>query len=409
MKKLKNRLDAFADGIMAVIITIMVLDITPVLHDSWPHYSAMAIHIGIYLITFVFVFNMWYQHSTVFAEIDTMTYRILIWEVVFLGLLSLMPLFTDMMAENTTRITVILYGVGQATINFVFRTLAKAIIHLQYTAKEDMQKVYLKIYGNANRWLDLLSGAAIIVAYFFPEVALFFFLAYPILSFLLNADARQQMYDAEALPDDEQKDLAAMPASAYTDWRKASRQIWGNNGAQGKTAQSTANPVDKPAGQDNRPDYRQAGPWQSAKAQFKAPTADDSGRNTEKRESQDTTSANHATDAQAPASGGWSGVLPGNWEHWLNQNVDPDRQRRIEERFENATPEQQERMEQWFKKRRQQVRNHNQHVAAHNAWRAAHPDDEQSRPRQDVTQDANKIKSPQTKDGQDDDTNHHQD
>lgn len=144
MEKLKNRLDAFSDGIMAVVITIMVLDITPILQDSWPHYLTMGKHIGIYLITFVFVFNMWYQHSTAFAEIDTMTYRILIWEVAFLGVLSLMPLFTDMMAENTTSITVMLYGVMQAIINLVFRGLAKSIIHLQYTTKADMQQVYQK-------------------------------------------------------------------------------------------------------------------------------------------------------------------------------------------------------------------------------------------------------------------------
>ena len=198
MEKLKSRLDAFSDGVMAVIITIMVLDIAPVLHDSWAHYLAMGQHIGIYMITFVFVFNMWYQHSTAYAEIETMTYQILIWEVVFLAVLSLMPLFTDMMAENTTRVTVMLYGVTQAVISFLFRGLAKSIVHLQFTTKAEMQQVYQKIYGNANRWLDGLSLVAIIVGYFLPQVALFFYLAYPIMSFFLNADARQQMYDAEA-------------------------------------------------------------------------------------------------------------------------------------------------------------------------------------------------------------------
>lgn len=175
MEKLKVRLDAFADGIMAVIITIMVLDISPILHDSWPHYLNMGKHIGIYLITFVFIFNMWYQHSTAFAEIDTMTYRILIWEVIFLGVLSLMPLFTSMMAQNTTNVTVIMYGLMQALINLVFRLLAKSIVHLQYTEKADMQQVYQKIYGNANHWLSILSVAAIIVGYFLPQLALIFY------------------------------------------------------------------------------------------------------------------------------------------------------------------------------------------------------------------------------------------
>ncbi len=301
MQKLKNRLDAFSDGIMAVIITIMVLDISPVLHDSWPHYLSMSEHIGIYLITFVFVFNMWYQHSTVFAEIDTMTYLILIWDVVFLAFLSLMPLFTDMMAENTTRTTVILYGVMQAAINFVFRGLAKAIIHLQYTTKDEMQKVYQKIYGNANHWLDALSLAALIMAYFLPRIALLFYLAYPILSFLINADARQQMYDAEALPDDQQKDLAALPASAYVDWRKAAKQL---------RDQAT----------------QMAAPSQQPQSQ-----------------------ANHDSQPES---------LPTGWADWLNQNIDPRQQRRRQSRYNHATAAQQQRMEQWFKTRRQQEHHH---------------------------------------------------
>lgn len=290
MEKLKSRLDAFSDGVMAVIITIMVLAIAPVLHDSWANYLAMGQHIGIYMITFVFVFNMWYQHSTAFAEIETMTYQILIWEVVFLAVLSLMPLFTDMMAENTTRVTVMLYGVTQAVISFLFRGLAKSIVHLQFTTKAEMQQVYQKIYGNANRWLDGLSLVAIIVAYFLPQVALLFYLAYPILSFFLNADARQQMYDAEALPAEQQKDLAELPASAYVDWRKLADQLY---------------------------DQRAAATGQGS------------------------TPATSRTEQGSPR-----------WSEWLNRSLDPRYQKAVKAKFQNATPEQRQQMAAWFAQQR---------------------------------------------------------
>lgn len=291
MEKLKSRLDAFSDGVMAVIITIMVLAIAPVLHDSWANYLAMGQHIGIYMITFVFVFNMWYQHSTAFAEIQTMTYQILIWEVVFLAVLSLMPLFTDMMAENTTRVTVMLYGVTQALISFLFRGLAKSIVHLQFTTKAEMQQVYQKIYGNANHWLDGLSLVAIIVAFFLPEVALLFYLAYPILSFFLNADARQQMYDAEALPVEQQKDLAELPASAYVDWRKLADQLYHQRaGGTGQAAQPT------PAAR---------------------------------------------TEQGSPR-----------WSEWLNRSLDPRYQKAVKAKFQSATPEQRQQMAAWLAQQR---------------------------------------------------------
>lgn len=290
MEKLKSRLDAFSDGVMAVIITIMVLAIAPVLHDSWANYLAMGQHIGIYMITFVFVFNMWYQHSTAYAEIETMTYQILIWEVVFLAVLSLMPLFTDMMAENTMRVTVMLYGVTQAVISVLFRGLAKSIVHLQFTTKAEMQQVYQKIYGNANRWLDGLSLVAIIVGYFLPQVALFFYLAYPIMSFFLNADARQQMYDAEALPAEQQKDLAELPASAYVDWRKIADQLY---------------------------DQRAAATGQGS------------------------TPATSRTEQGSPR-----------WSEWLNRSLDPRYQKAVKAKFQNATPEQRQQMAAWFAQQR---------------------------------------------------------
>lgn len=227
MEKLKSRLDAFADGIMAVIITIMVLNISPVLHDSWANYLLLGKHIGIFLISFIFVANMWYQHAAVFAEIESMTYRIVILDLLFLAFLSLMPLFTNMMTGNTTRITVMAYGALQFWVNVLFRFLSKTIIHLQYTDKTAMRKVYQKIYGNANHWLDILAIWDLVVAWFFPKVALVFYLAYPILAFFLNAQARQEMYDVETLPEEQQQDVATFNPSEMKDFRKAQQAIMG--------------------------------------------------------------------------------------------------------------------------------------------------------------------------------------
>lgn len=42
MKKLKARLDAFSDAVIAIILTIMVLDLTPVLKDNISDYLTLA-------------------------------------------------------------------------------------------------------------------------------------------------------------------------------------------------------------------------------------------------------------------------------------------------------------------------------------------------------------------------------
>lgn len=283
MEKLKTRLDAFSDAIIAIIITIMVLDIPPVLHDTVNNYLQLGKHVGIYLISFIFIANIWYQHSTAFGEIDTMTYRILILDMFFLAPLALMPLLTNMMAVNTTRVTVVMYGALQLLVTFLFRALTRAIVHLEYEDEQAMRRAYAKIYGNANLLLDALAVVALVVGVFKPALALIFYLLYPVLMFLINANARQQMYDVAALPAAQQAEYADLDTAG----RKAFRE-----------AQTTT---------------------------FQGPTP-----------------------AAKPAT-----HLPDTWAHWLDQNVDPRRRGRLQQRFDQATPEQQARMAAWFAARRQ--------------------------------------------------------
>ncbi|KRM87554.1 TMEM175 family protein [Lacticaseibacillus thailandensis] len=315
MEKLKNRLDAFSDAIIAIIITIMVLNIPPVLHDSLHNYLQLGKSVSIYFISFIFIANMWYQHGTAFSEITTMTYRIVILDMLFLMPLSLMPLLTNMMASNTTTITVVLYGALQLVVNLLFRFLTKAIVHLQYTEATEMRQVYQKIYGNTNRVMDALSLATLVVAFVQPEFSLFVFLAYPIVMFLLNSSARQEMYDVAALPTEQQHDFTQLSGNDLRDFRKAQREFLRN--AQ-EAITNGQPPTDKDA----------------------TNTSAASGV------------AEKATKPQAPG-------VPPSISSWLDQNVDPTRQRQIYARFANMTPEQRaamearvaQRMQRWFDQR----------------------------------------------------------
>lgn len=332
MEKLKNRLDAFSDAIIAIIITIMVLDIPPVLHDSLTNYLHLGKSVGVYFISFIFIANMWYHHGTAFSEISTMTYRIIILDMLFLMPLSLMPLLTNMMASNTTRTTVLLYGVLQLVVNILFRYLAKAIIHLQYTEAKEMRNVYQKIYGNSNRVMDGLSFAALIVAFIQPELSLFVFLAYPVVMFLLNSSARQEMYDVAALPEEQQRDFTQLSGTDLRDFRKAQRDFW-RNARQSADTDATTKTDNRKVARTTTADPVNATP-------VTPPTTDES-------------------------------TVPQNVSSWLDQNVDPSVQRQFYQRFANMTPEQKakieqrmaQRMQRWFDQRRQP---HDQHQHQHN-------------------------------------------
>ncbi|MGV0168224.1 TMEM175 family protein [Furfurilactobacillus sp. WILCCON 0119] len=318
MEKLKTRLDSFSDDIISIIITIMVLNIHSVVSDNSAAYLVLGKEIGIYLISFFYIANMWYQHATVFNEIKTMTYRILILDFLFLASLSLIPLLTGMMAGHTTRITVMAYGVLSFIVGAFFRYLSRAIVHFRYTDKTDMAKVYVKIYGYNNRILNGLSVVTIILAYFKPAWAIILYLIYPIWNFLSNSSDRQEMYDVEQLTEAQRAEFLDFSTAD----RKAFREQHDKIAA---LAQSNiaATPVETAA-----PATPESAPVKTA-----------------------------APQTQEQAS---HGDRQRHWQQWLDQNIDPEMQQKIKHGY-RPTEEQRKQWAKWFKEQRHQRHNDQQH------------------------------------------------
>jgi uncharacterized membrane protein len=109
----KNRLEAFSDGVMAVIITIMVLELKvphgedlAALAQLWP--IAMS-----YVLSFVYVGIYWNNHHHMLQATRRVNGAILWWNLHLLFWLSLLPFSTGWMGENHfARWPTVLYGLN---------------------------------------------------------------------------------------------------------------------------------------------------------------------------------------------------------------------------------------------------------------------------------------------------------
>jgi uncharacterized membrane protein len=108
----KNRLEAFSDGVFAIIITIMVLEL------KVPHSASLAALLALwpvflsYVLSFVFLGIYWNNHHHMLHAVGRISGRNLWANLHLLFWLSLIPFVTGWMGENHFATgPVALYGV----------------------------------------------------------------------------------------------------------------------------------------------------------------------------------------------------------------------------------------------------------------------------------------------------------
>jgi uncharacterized membrane protein len=125
----KGRLEAFSDGVIAIIITIMVLEL------KIPHESSVAALMPIlpvflsYTLSFIFVGIYWNNHHHLLQAVHHVNGRILWANMHLLFWLSLVPFVTGWMGENHFAAwPVAMYGVVLLLAGFAFNMLSRSLI-----------------------------------------------------------------------------------------------------------------------------------------------------------------------------------------------------------------------------------------------------------------------------------------
>ena len=127
-----TRLEAFSDGVVAILITIMVLELkTPQGHD-WPALYALAPVACAYVLSFVFLGIYWNNHHHMLHIADHVTGSVLWANLHLLFWLSLVPFTTAWMGEaHMAPLPVALYGAVLMMAGVAYFILKTALIAAQ--------------------------------------------------------------------------------------------------------------------------------------------------------------------------------------------------------------------------------------------------------------------------------------
>jgi uncharacterized membrane protein len=96
----KNRLEAFSDGVLAIIVTIMVLELKAPHGGEWANLLELAPKFLSYLFSFVMVWIYWNNHHHLFQSVQKVNGKVLLANGFLLFCLSLQPFVTAWMGEN---------------------------------------------------------------------------------------------------------------------------------------------------------------------------------------------------------------------------------------------------------------------------------------------------------------------
>ena len=96
----KQRLETFGDAIIAIVLTILVLKLAQPTSLTLEGFLAIKEGFFSYLISFLIIFNVWYNSHNFFHVLDEVD-ELTVWMQGFtLFMMSLLPYFTSLVAQN---------------------------------------------------------------------------------------------------------------------------------------------------------------------------------------------------------------------------------------------------------------------------------------------------------------------
>jgi uncharacterized membrane protein len=180
----KGRLEAFSDGVIAIIITIMVLELKvphgetlDALTPLWPVFLS-------YVLSFVYIGIYWNNHHHMMHAVKHVNGAILWSNMHLLFWLSLTPFTTGWMGENHFgTVPVAIYGVGLLMNAIAYTILVRALIKRHGHDSEFAARIgndfkgyislamYLTAVGMAfvNSWISLAIYFGVALLWLIPD------------------------------------------------------------------------------------------------------------------------------------------------------------------------------------------------------------------------------------------------
>jgi uncharacterized membrane protein len=180
----KSRLEAFSDGVIAILITIMVLDLRVPHGTGWDAVAPLVPVFLTYVLSVVYLGIYWTNHHHMLHVTDRVTGGVLWANLHLLFWLSLVPFVTGWMGENHfAAVPTAAYGVDMLCAALAYTILQTTILHAEgpgsrlarAIGRDSKGRVSLAAYAAAiplaflNQWISDAIYVAVALLWLVPD------------------------------------------------------------------------------------------------------------------------------------------------------------------------------------------------------------------------------------------------
>jgi uncharacterized membrane protein len=157
----KGRLEAFSDGVLAIIITILVLELRAPHSAEWSALTPLIPAFISHVLSFIYLGIYWNNHHHLMQAASHVTGAVLWANLHLLFWLSLIPFVTGWMGENEfAAIPVAVYGADLVMAALAYYVLERTLI----AAQGENSRVKLAVGAEMKGWISVALYVAGILA-----------------------------------------------------------------------------------------------------------------------------------------------------------------------------------------------------------------------------------------------------
>ena len=138
-----GRLEAFYDAIIAIIVTVLVLELPQPATASLASIWALKTSYFAYLLSFLVCVNLWQYHHIIYNHVEKINTRIIWLNIFLMFIVSLIPYLTTFVANNPNSfIPQALYGLDFIIVDILLFVMAKMLLAINEENKELIKNAF---------------------------------------------------------------------------------------------------------------------------------------------------------------------------------------------------------------------------------------------------------------------------